>query len=156
MTRGLIAGIVVVIVGIYYVSEIRPFAYHSYETNLNQLQRYDAELNEALVQIRFGIKKYYNPIDKALDGMHDTLQILKEELVQSPNFAIKRVIAKDVAILEKAINDKEEISLHFKRINPVLINAIYQFSIVMAEIIENQASTQAVESSNLQEQYAQL
>lgn len=152
ITRAIIAGIVIVIVGIYYHSEIRPFSYKNYETTLNQLQRYDAELNEAVVQIRFGIKKYYNPIDKALKGVQDTLQILKEELSKTPNEKIE----KDLVKLEAVIKTKEEITDRFKRLNPMLINAIHQFSVIMAEIIETQASTQAIESSNIQEQYAQL
>lgn len=152
ITRALIAGIVIVIVAIYYYSEIRPFAYRNYENNLNQMQRYDAELNEALVQTRFGIKKYYTPLDKALIGMHETLQKLKDELQTKPN----QEIEKDLVKLEQTIQKKEEITIRFKRLNPILINAINQFSMGMAEIIENQASTQVVESSNLQEQYAQL
>ncbi len=152
VTRALIASIVVVIVAIYYYSEIRPFAYRNYETNLNQLQRFDAELNEALVQIRFGIKKYYNPIDKAQNGVQETLAALKSELAEKPN----KDIQKNLVTLEEAIKSKEILTAKFKRLNPVLINAIYQFSSVMAEIIETQASTQVVESSNLQEQYAQL
>lgn len=152
ITRAIIAGIVIVIVAIYYYSEIRPFSYRNYENNLNQLQRYDAELNEAVVQVRFGIKKYYNPIDKALNGVQDTLQTLKDELSKTPNQAIQQ----DLIKLEAAINNKENITLRFKRLNPVLINAIHQFSVVMAEIIETQASTQVVESSNIQEQYTQL
>lgn len=152
ITRAIIAGIFIVIIGIYYHSEIRPFSYRNYETTLNQLQRYDAELNEAVVQIRFGIKKYYNPIDKALDGIQNTLQTLKYELSQTPNEAIQ----KDLVKLEAAIKNKEDITYRFKRLNPVLINAIHQFSFVMAEIIETQASTQVVESSNIQEQYTQL
>ncbi len=152
ITRGLIAGIVMVIVAIYYYSEIRPFAYRNYENNLNQMQRFDAELNEALVQTRFGIKKYYTPLDKALLGMHETLQKLQDELTTKPNIDIE----KDVIKLEQTIQKKEEITIRFKRLNPILINAINQFSMGMAEIIENQASTQVVESSNLQEQYAQL
>jgi signal transduction histidine kinase len=152
LTRALIAGIVVVIVAIYYYSEIRPFAYRNYETNLNQLQRYDAELNEALVQIRFGIKKYYNPIDKAQDGVQETLAALKKELAEKPN----KDIQKNLVTLEDAIKSKEILTTKFKRLNPILINAIYQFSTIMAEIIETQASTQVVESSNLQDQYAQL
>lgn len=152
ITRGVIAGIVLVIIGIYYLSEIRPFTYKNYENSLNQLQRYDAELNEAVVQIRFGIKKYYNPIDKALNGVQDTLQILKQDLSKTPN----ETIEKDLVKLEATIKTKEEITDRFKRLNPVLINAIHQFSVIMAEIIETQASTQAIESSNIQEQYAQL
>lgn len=152
LTRALIAGIVVVIVAIYYYSEIRPFAYRNYETNLNQLQRYDAELNEALVQIRFGIKKYYTPIDKAQDGVQETLTALKSELATKPN----KDLEKNLITLEEAIKSKDVLTTKFKRLNPILINAIYQFSTVMAEIIETQASTQVVESSNLQDQYAQL
>lgn len=152
ITRMLIAGIVIVIATIYYVSEIRPFAYKNYETNLNQLQRYDAELNEALVQTRFGIKKYYDPIDRAMDNANKTLQALKNEISNKPNATIE----KDIQALETALKSKEVQTARFKRLNPVLINAIYQFSAIMAEIIETQASTQVVESASLQDQYAQL
>jgi len=152
VTRALIASIVVLIVAIYYYSEIRPFEYENYEANLNQLQRYDAELNEALVQIRFGIKKYYTPIDKALNGVQNTLEILKTEQANEPNTQIQ----KDLLALETAVLNKEILTNKFTRLNPILINAIYQFSFIMAELIETQASTQVVESSNLPEQYTQL
>lgn len=142
IARSFIAIIVIVIVGIYYFSELRPFDYEGYEKNINLLQRYDAELNEAIVLTRFGLVAYYTPIDKALNGVQGVLETFKSEVKNHPNATIELKLKS----LEEAIKAKEDLTQKFKRLNPILINAINQFSTILAEIIESQASVQLVES----------
>lgn len=142
LIRFFIVSIVVIIVSIYYFSELKPFEYAGYEKNINQLQRIDAELNEAIVLTRFGILRYYEPIDKAMDGVRSVLLSFKSELASHPQATIE----KKLKILEESINRKQQITENFKRINPILMNAIQQFSTILAQIIESQASTQLVES----------
>ncbi len=148
ISRSFIAIIVLVIVAIYYFSELRPFDYEGYEKNINLLQRYDAELNEAIVLTRFGLVEYYNPIDNAENGVQSVLKTFKEEIKKHPNTTIELKLNS----LEDAIKNKEELIQKFKRINPILTNAINQFSTILAEIIESQASVQLVESC-LQQDY---
>lgn len=142
ITRIIIGSISAVIIAIYYLSEIRPFEYVGYENNITRLQRYDAELNEAIVQTRFGILKYYDPISDALDGSYDVINDFKSKLQNNPD----PDIANKLKLLESTIARKAELTQNFKRINPILINAIYQFSTLLARIIEAQASEMMVES----------
>ncbi len=134
--------IVAVIVGIYYLSEIVPFPYDEYEKHINQLQRNDAELNEAIVLIRFGILKYYGPIAQAENSEDEVLNILRERLKKYPNPTIQ---AKFNA-LQEVINKKRELTNNFERMNPVLINAIIHFSSILGELIESESNNQLVET----------
>lgn len=143
LTRLSIALIVAIIVSIYYFTELRPFQYVGYENKIDRLQRFDAELNEAIVKSRFGILRYYDPIDKTLDGVESVLHTFKTDLAKHPNLLIE----KKLQTLEKAINVKVEITHNFKRYNPILINAINQFSTLLAQIIEAQANSQLVENA---------
>ncbi len=139
--------IVLVIAGIYYLSELRPFPYDQYEKHINQLQRYDAELNESIVLIRFGILKYYGPIVQAEDGTAEVLAVLKNTLKKHPNPNIQAKFD----ILEKTIETKLELTEKFERINPVLINAIFNFSTILGQIIENESNNALVENDQLKQ-----
>lgn len=134
--------IVLVIFGIYYLSELRPFPYVGYEKDINQMQRYDAELNEAIVLTRFGLLNNYEPIVQALDGINGMLEQFKRTVQKYPNEAIEQKIKQ----LEETVRKKQELTEKFKRINPVLINAIYSFSKISSQIIESESNTQLVES----------
>ncbi len=152
LTRTAIAIIVLVIAGIYYFSELQPFEYEGYEKFSDKLQRHDAELNEALVQTRYGILKYYDPVDKSLNGVQEILNIFKHEIDRYPN----RKVSVELLDLENAIKTKSELVSNFKQVNPIFINAISQFSRILSQIIENQASDQLVESALSQDLNAQL
>ncbi len=143
--------IVLVIAGIYYLSELRPFPFDQYEKHINQLQRYDAELNESIVLIRFGILKYYGPIVQAEDGTDEVLTILKNTLKKHPNPDIQAKFD----ILEKTIKTKLELTEKFERINPVLINAIFNFSTILGQIIENESNNQLIENQLQQDSKTQ-
>lgn len=151
-TRAAITTIVLVIAGIYYYSELRPFEYEGYEKDIDKIQRFDAQLNESIVKSRFGILKYYDPIDDALEGIQQGLNIFKAELSKHPNAEIYEKLH----TLEDSIHQKEALVAKFKRINPVLINAISQYSTIMSQIIEAQSSEQLVESAFSQDYQAQL
>ncbi|MBI2790490.1 MAG: GHKL domain-containing protein [Gammaproteobacteria bacterium] len=142
LIRWAIAIIVMVIAGIYYLSELRPFPYEEYEKEINQIQRFDAELNEAIVLLRFGILKFYDPIVQAVDRSDQVMAILKENLIAHPNPSI------DVKFksFEETIKKKKELTQKFERINPVLINAILNFSTILSKVIESESNNQLVES----------
>jgi signal transduction histidine kinase len=142
LIRSAIAIIVIVIVGIYYLSELRPFPYDEYEKEINQIQRFDAELNEAIVLLRFGILKYYDPIVQSVDGSDKVMANLKENLRKYPNPSIDAKF-KD---FEETIRKKKELTQKFERINPVLINAILNFSTILSKVIESESNNQLVES----------
>lgn len=154
LTRLFIFVLVVIIIAIYYLSEKRPFPYKDYDQRINTLQRLDAELNEAIVQTRFGIVKNYDAIDVALKKETVEFDQLAQTLEAHPN---KRIIANFNSVKEQ-YQTKEILSEDFKRINPILINAIYQFSTIMYRIIDLQESDKAIERSfgqNLEAQYEQ-
>jgi len=137
-----IAAIVLIIAGIYYLSELRPFPYEGYEKDINQLQRFDAELNEAIVLTRFGLLTNYDPIVQALNGAQQMVSDFKTTIAKHPNRSIEEKINK----LEATVKKKAELTQKFERINPVLINAIYSFSKILSQIIESESNTQLVES----------
>lgn len=140
--------IVLVIVGIYYLSELRPFPYEGYEKDINQLQRYDAELNEAIVLTRFGLLRNYDPIVQALNGSQQMVSDFEKTITKHPNRAIQEKVDK----LHATVKRKAELTQKFERINPILINAIYSFSKILSQIIESESNTQLVESC-LQQDY---
>jgi len=153
-TRLLITAMVVVIVTIYYLSELRPFEYEGYEKNVNQLQRYDAELNESIVLSRFGLLRYYDPIDDSLNGVKEIISNFNHELKINYNAHIQERLN----TLIEAVNLKSELVQEFKQINPVMINAVNQFARILAQAIEILANKQLVESAfqqDLQSQYEQ-
>lgn len=143
LTRFFIASTLAIIVGIYYFSERKPFEYQGYDKNVNLLQRYNAELNEAIVKTRFGILENYDPIDSALNGLQSVLNSFNQELKQSPNATLQNKLT----ALQDTLKLKEELTYKFKRLNPVLLNAINQFSTILAELIESQSSTAAAEAA---------
>ncbi|MFI4938224.1 MAG: DAHL domain-containing protein [Candidatus Berkiellales bacterium] len=152
LTRITIGVIFVIIVAIYYTTELRPFKYAGYEESINKLQRFDAELNEAIVLSRVGSLKYYNPIDSALDNIDSELNYFKTTMENHPDPEINERLKK----LEAAIKNKEKLTGDFKRINPILINAINQFSFLSAQLIEAQANAQLVENALKQDLHQQL
>lgn len=141
ITRLFILAIIAAIGVIYYHIELVPFAYQAYDRDITRLQKFDAELEEAIVQIRFGSVKHYDPIFIALDGSRLALNDLKAKLDAKPNENISR----QMAVVEKAIKLKEDLVAEFQLINPVLINAISQFSLTMTQIIEEETHTSAIE-----------
>lgn len=142
-TKFSITLIIVVICTIYYASELRPFSYSGYEKHINRLQRFDAELNQAVVQSRFSILKNYNPIDKAIEDVQSVLSLFTEELEQHPD----NTIYQRLLFLESKVKEKQVLTNDFMRLNPIIINAINQFSTILAQIIELHASTQLVENA---------
>lgn len=143
LTRFFIASSIALIVAIYYFSERRPFEYQGYDKNVNLLQRYNAELNEAVVKTRFGILENYDPVDNALIGLHSVIESFDAELASAPNEKIKLKLD----ALRTSVKLKEDLTFNFKLINPVLINAINQFSSILAKLIESQTSSGAAEAA---------
>lgn len=143
LTRFFIALTIAVIIGIYYFSERRPFEYAGYDKNVNLLQRYNAELNEAVVKTRFSILENYDPIDNALLGLQSIVDEFNAAVRASPNEKIRTKLY----ALDKSVKLKEDLTYTFKRINPILINAINQFSTLMAQLIESQTSSSAAEAA---------
>tara|TARA_R110002110_G_scaffold195770_1_gene405408 strand:+ start:4688 stop:6532 length:1845 start_codon:yes stop_codon:yes gene_type:complete len=142
-TRFFIAINVLVIVAIYYLSEIRPFSYENFESRINQLERYDAELDGAVVQTRFGIIKNYDPIVSAINGSERVLRKFEKIITEYPNDKIND----NLSLLRNRFDEKKSLTEDFKRYNPILLNAISHFSSIMATIIENQAHLELIESS---------
>lgn len=141
-TRIFIAITVIVIVAIYYLSEIVPFHYDGYENDVNRLQRHDAELDEAMVNTRFGIFKNYQPIVDAVDNAYQVIYALKDMTQKYPNPSIDDKLHK----LEKAFDKKVQLTESFKRTNPLLLNAIASFSAVMGHIIESESHLEFIEN----------
>lgn len=133
---------VLIIVAIYYVSEIVPFDYEGYDNDINRLQRYDAELNESIVLTRFFIIKNYDSIVYAWNGIDDVMSKFKNTLTAYPN----PHISDKYKALQDILQQKSELTEQFKEVNPILKNAIERFSSIMSEIIESQANTELIET----------
>ncbi len=132
---------VAVIGGIYYLSEIKPFPYEGNEKQINHLQRFDAELNEAVVLIRFGILKQYGTIVESVNATDERLAVLQELLNKNPNAALENKFN----IVLQTIKTKREITSKFERINPILINAILNFSTILGQTLESESNNQLIE-----------
>lgn len=141
-TRIFIAINVIVIVAIYYLSEIVPFEYEGYENDVNRLQKYDAELDSAIVNTRFGLIRNYQPIVKALDGSYSVLEVLKQELKENPN----EDIAEKLKNLEDVFYRKVNLTEKYKQMNPVLRNAIASFSSTMYSYFDQASNVEFIES----------
>lgn len=141
-TRFFIAINVIVIVAIYYLSEIRPFDYDGFETGINQLERFDAELDEAIVKTRFGIITNYDPLVNAIDGSEKIIKKFESDLANTPNDDIQDKLS-DV---RRMFESKKSLTETFKRHNPILLNAISHFSTIMGNIIESEAHVELIET----------
>lgn len=141
--RYAIAVMVLVIIAIYYFSEIRPFEYADSQNQADTLQRYTAELNEAIALSQLSLLKDQAPMDNAIAGINSVLKTFNRDLRNHPNPVISNKLTK----LENAIKRKEELTQEFKRINPVLTNAIEKFSDTLANIIESRTADQFVENA---------
>ena len=123
--------IITIIVAIYFFSERSPFIYQGYDKNVNLLQRYNAELNEAIVKTRFGILENYDAIDSAQLSLLSVMNDFNTVIKISPNDKLKNKLLS----LELSVDKKSEITSYFKRINPILLNAINQFSRILVGLI---------------------
>lgn len=131
-----------VIGAIYYFTEIKPFDYEGYENKINEFKKFDAELDEAIVQTQYGIIKNYDPIVNAINGLYKVINEFKRTQNVRPNIDIANRIEK----LEDFTNKKSELVEKFKRLNPILINAIFNFSSNLSLIIEDQAYDELIEN----------
>lgn len=141
-TRIFIAINILVIVAIYYLSEIVPFEYEGYENDINKLERYDAELDEAIVNTRFGITQNYQSLTNAIDGSYQVIELFKAQLIQNPNTNIDNKLKN----LESVFAKKVDLTEQFKQTNPLLRNAISRFSSIMSQIIEGESHAEFIES----------
>ena len=131
LTKFLVFLIITIIVAIYFFSERSPFIYQGYDKNVNLLQRYNAELNEAIVKTRFGILENYDAIDSAQLSLLSVMNDFNTVIKISPNDKLKNKLLS----LELSVDKKSEITSYFKRINPILLNAINQFSRILVGLI---------------------
>lgn len=129
--------IIAIIVAVYYFSERVSFSYQGYDKNVNLLQRYNAELNEAVVKTRFGIIENYDSINAALSSLASVVAEFDSQLKRFPNDKLKNKLLS----LENSIDLKSKIIYHFTRINPILINAINQFSRILAGLIGSETTS---------------
>lgn len=141
--RYAIALMVLVIFAIYYLSEVRPFKYAQSVNKVSELQRYAAELNEAIALSQLGILKEQGKIDQAMQGINSVTKVFSKELQRHPNL----VISNKLMHLEKAIKQKDVLTQKFKRINPIVLDAIDKFSDILATIIEARTTEQFVENA---------
>src|SRR3990172_8672492 len=152
LTKSFIVLIIATIAGIYYQTELRPFYYQEFDLDINLFQRYNSELDEAIVQTRFGVIKNYDPILIAFNGLHSVIDHLKGELVQHPN----KIIAPKLQALETQLQQKEDLTESFKTFNPIVLNAVGNFSDTMAKIIEDESNVILIESCLEKEYHFQL
>lgn len=135
LVRAFVTLTITIIVAVYYFSERTSFSYQGYDKNVNLLQRYNAELNEAIVKTRFGIIENYDSINSALSALAGVLNEFEIGLQRFPNDKLKNKLLS----LEKSVELKAKITYNFTRINPVLINAINQFSRILTSLIGSES-----------------
>lgn len=141
-----------IIVAVYYFSERMGFEFQGYDKNIDLIQRYNAELNESIIKTRFGIIQNYNAIDAALDALITIMNNLKNTVEHSSNDKIKNKLH----ALDKSVTLKTTLTYNFKRINPVLMNAINQFSRILGDMLNTKniptdAQNSAVTSELMQQ-----
>lgn len=134
--------IIAIIATIYYFTEVKPFEYDGFENKINEFKKFDAELDEAIVQTQYGIIKNYDPIVNAMNGLYKVIDDFKRTQTKMPKLDISSRIEK----LEDVTNQKYELVEKFKQLNPILINSIYNFSSNLSLIIEDQAYDELIEN----------
>ena len=112
LTKFLVFLIITIIVAIYFFSERSPFIYQGYDKNVNLLQRYNAELNEAIVKTRFGILENYDAIDSAQLSLLSVMNDFNTVIKISPNDKLKNKLLS----LELSVDKKSEITSYFIRV----------------------------------------
>lgn len=142
LTQLFVISIMLIILFFYYRTELQPFEYQNFDNLISSFQQYDAELDEATVQTRFGLIKHYDAMNGALNGMNSILDQFQTSLDQNPHDGLST----DLNSLQETLAKKEQLISQFTRINPVLRNAVHDFSTLMARIIESEAHLELIES----------
>lgn|GEM_PF-2580313 len=148
LTQLFIGIILLVIIIFYYQTEVKPFEYQGFENNITLFQRHDAQLNEAIVQTQFGLIKHYDSITESLYNLHEVIDKFYQPLTIHPNPELKQAINE----LNTTLQQKEQLIQSFQRYNPILQNAIQDFSLLIGRIIEAEAHLELIESC-LQQEY---
>lgn len=131
-----------IIIVFYYRTELQPFEYENFDNLISLFEQHDAELDEAIVQTRFGLLKHYDAINIAVKGLNEVTQQMHSTLEVTPNPQMMT----DLAKLEEISAHKQTLTQKFKRLNPVLRNAIGDFSSLMGKIIESESHLELIES----------
>ncbi len=142
LTQFFVGFIMLIIIVFYYRTELQPFQYANYDSLISLFQKHDAELDEAIVQTRFGLLKHYDAVNDALTGMKHTTEKMQVQLTAFPHENINPKLDQLISTFE----NKKRLTEKFKRLNPMLRNAIHDFSSLMGTIIENEAHLELIES----------
>lgn len=142
LTRTFIALIVLIIVAIYYRTEMIPFEYEGFDVHIQSFQKFDAQLDSEVVQAQFGLTRHYDDIVSAIIGLEGVLKDFKDSInpEQDP------MIYQRYEELVNLFKNKYSLAEKFKTKNPILLNALQYFSRIMTEILEEQGHLELIES----------
>ncbi len=142
LTQLFVGSIMLIIIFFYWRTELRPFEYSGYDLQFSRFEQYNAQLDEAVVQTRFGLIRHYDSINRALNGLHEVTDEFDRQLAESPDPKLTLKLDE----LKTVLAEKELLVEQFKRSNPILRNAIQDFSDLMSQIIEAEAHLELIES----------
>ncbi|MGJ3248693.1 MAG: DAHL domain-containing protein [Elainellaceae cyanobacterium] len=105
-----------------------------YMNALRQLQELDARINQNLLQLRFGLLNYYDPIV----NQQAEIQLLHQILESPPNFvgAARQDLQVQVQQNVQLWQEKDDLIQQFKSKHAILQNSLAYFPIAVTELTE--------------------
>lgn len=143
-TQLFISAIIALIIAIYYMGDLRPFAYAGFTDEINKLQLLNAQLNTVIIEARFGLaENTSSKINETFLNMYKVLDRLKKQLIAHPNSKIQQSYNE----IELTIQQKVKLTEEFNAINPKLNETISQFIAVFEPILDNEQNNLEIEGS---------
>lgn len=131
-----ILGLVLLFVFLWVKSQTINFNQHNhYIINLRQTQELDARINQNVLQVRYRLLTYYDPIVNDLTQ----LKKIQTELQQPPTFINRGGHEELSQLLQTYINvwqEKEQYIQRFESQNAILRNSLSYFPIAIKDLVE--------------------
>ena len=109
--------------------------HNRYVVTLRQLNELDTRINQNILEARYGLLIYYDPINNDLNK----LQVLQNSLEKTPTFINNQNQIEIYQVLQnhrKALQQKERLIEDFKSKNAILRNSISYFPIAIANTVK--------------------
>ncbi|HSS98275.1 MAG TPA: DAHL domain-containing protein [Terriglobales bacterium] len=138
-----VAGVAIVFIVLSVQSQLVNEGVHNqYSSDLSELDRLQATLNEDILRARLGLLTYFDPLNNTLDE----LDAVRNRLGTVPNFIDEQGhqdIAKSLETYDGLMVQKRNYIESFKTNNAVLVNSLSYFTIVVSDVTDSTRDSQS-------------
>jgi signal transduction histidine kinase len=137
-----VAGVAIVFIVLAVQSQLVNAGVHNqYSSDLSELDRLQATLNEDILRARLGLLTYFDPLNNTLSD----LDTVRARLGTVPAFIDEQGqedIAKSLETYDALMVQKRDLIERFKTNNAVLINSLSYFTIVVSDVTDSTRDSQ--------------